>query len=95
MKKSIFALALLSVEMADLYEREMRCHFPDAPPMDNVRTSGYETGEIVYRPPRHSLVIMYAQNGERFGMQKIGRADSSVEVFKNIGDANVTFEAIS
>jgi hypothetical protein len=36
---------------------------------------------------------MYAQNGEHFSMQKIGRIDSGVEVFKNTGNINVTFEA--
>ena len=36
---------------------------------------------------------MYEQNGERISsMQKIGRIDSGVEVFKRTGDINVTFE---
>jgi hypothetical protein len=37
---------------------------------------------------------MYAQNGERFSMQKIGRLDSGVEIFKSTGDVNVSFEAM-
>jgi hypothetical protein len=91
------ALALLekfplTIPMMDLYSREMCYHFPDALPTDNVRRSGYEVGEIVYWPPRHSFVIMYAQNGEQFDMQKIGRVDSGVEVFRKTGDLNVTFE---
>ncbi|MDR1148531.1 MAG: hypothetical protein LBK66_07860 [Spirochaetaceae bacterium] len=84
----------LTVLMSDLYSREMCYHFPDALPTDNVRTAGYEAGEIIYWPPRHSLVIMYAQNGERFSMQKIGRIDSGVEVFKSTGNVTVTFEAL-
>lgn len=40
---------------------------------DNVAITRYEVGEIVYWPPRHSFVIMYAQNGEMFDMQKIGK----------------------
>jgi hypothetical protein len=84
----------LTVPMQDLYSREMCYHFPDALPTDNVRTTGYEVGEIIYWPPRHSLVIMYTQNGERFSMQKIGRIDSDVEIFKNTGDIDVTFEVI-
>jgi hypothetical protein len=49
---------------------------------------------IIYWPPRHSLVIMYAQNGERFGMQKLGRIDSGVDIFRQTGDTTVTLEAI-
>jgi hypothetical protein len=84
----------LTVPMADLYGREMCYHFPNALSADNVRITGYEVGEIIYWPPRHSLVIMYAQNGERFGMQKIGRIDSGVEIFEKTGDVTVTFEVM-
>jgi hypothetical protein len=84
----------LTVPMQDLYSREMCYHFPDALPTDNVRITGYEIGEIIYWPPRHSLVIMYAQNGERFGMQKIGRIDSGIEIFRTSGDVDVTFELL-
>ncbi|MDR1901263.1 MAG: hypothetical protein LBQ88_03135 [Treponema sp.] len=89
---AFFAKLPLTVKMDDLYNREMCYHFPDALPTDNVPTTGYEVGEIIYWPLRHSLVIMYAQNGERFSMQKIGRIDSGVEIFRSTGDANVTFE---
>jgi hypothetical protein len=82
----------LTIPMMDLYSREMCYHFPDALPTDNVRTTGYAVGEIIYWPPRHSLVIMYAQNGEKFDMQKIGLVDSVVEIFRKTGDVNVTFE---
>jgi hypothetical protein len=82
----------LTIPMMDLYSREMCYHFPDVLPTDNVQTTGYEVGEIIYWPPRHSFVILYEQNGERFDMQKIGRIDSGVEVFKKTGDVNVTFE---
>ncbi|MDR3265561.1 MAG: hypothetical protein LBT15_06095 [Synergistaceae bacterium] len=82
----------LTLPMTDLYSREMCYHFPDALFADNVQTIGYEVGEIIYWPPRHSLVIMYAQNGERFEMQKIGHIDSGVEIFKQTGDVSVTFQ---
>lgn len=84
----------LTVPMQDLYSREMCYRFPDALPTDNVRTTGYEVGEIIYWPPRHSLVIMYAQNGERFSMQKIGHIDSGVEIFRSTGNVDVTFEVM-
>lgn len=81
----------LTLPMQDLYGREMCYRFPDALPTDNVSVSGYEVGEIVYYPPMHSFVIMYAQNGERFSMQKLGRIETGVEVFDGIGDVDVSF----
>ncbi|MDR1346956.1 MAG: hypothetical protein LBJ63_00780 [Prevotellaceae bacterium] len=84
----------LTLPMQDLYFREMCYRFPDALPANEASVRGYETGEIIYYPPLHSFVIMYAQNGERFNMQTIGRVDSNVEVFKNIGNINVRFELI-
>ncbi len=82
----------ITLPMMDLYGREMCYRFPDALPADGARTRGYEVGEIVYYPPMHSFVIMYAQNGERFQMQSIGRVESNVDVFDGIGDVDVKFE---
>lgn len=81
----------LTLPMMDLYGREMCYRFPEALPTDNAYTQGYEVGEIVYYPPMHSLVIMYAQNGERFQMQKLGRIDGNVSIFDGIGDIDVTW----
>lgn len=85
----------LTIQMEDLYSREMCYHFPDELPADEAQTSGYEVGEIIYWPPRHSLVIMYAQNDERFNMQKVGRINSGVEIFEETGDVEVTFELLN
>ena len=63
----------LTLDFADLYGRELCHRFRDALPTDDVRVRGYEVGEIVYWPPRHSFVILYRQNGEAFDMQSIGR----------------------
>jgi hypothetical protein len=92
--RALVAKFPLTVLMQDLYSREMCYHFPDALPADNVQNTGYEVGEIIYWPPRHSLVIMYAQNGERFSMQKIGRIENGVAIFSNTGNVTVTFEVI-
>lgn len=85
----------MTLPMLDLYGREMCYRFTDALPTDAASTQGYEVGEIVYYPPRHSFVILYAQNGERFQMQKMGRIDTGVEIFDGIGDIDVTFELAS
>lgn len=89
--RALAAKLPLTLPMMDLYGREMCYRFPDALPTDDARTQGYEVGEIVYYPPMHSLVIMYAQNGERFQMQKLGHIDGDVSIFNNIGDVDVTW----
>lgn len=79
--------------LEDLYHREMCYRFPDALPANEMQTSRYEVGDIVYWPPRHSFVIMYGQNGERISnLQKVGRIHSGVGIFKHTGDVSVRFE---
>ena len=93
--RALLAKLPLTLPMQDLYSREMCYHFAEALPANETRTSGYQVGDIVYWPPRHSLVIMYRQNGEQISsLQKIGRVDSGVEIFSHTGDAQVTFERI-
>ncbi|KAA6333133.1 hypothetical protein EZS27_018429 [termite gut metagenome] len=92
--RALVAKFPLTVPMQDLYNREMCYHFPDVLPADNVQNTGYEVGEIIYWPPLHSLVIMYAQNGEHFSMQKIGRIESGVDIFAKTGNVTVTFEVL-
>lgn len=84
----------LSLPMMDLYDREMCYRFSDTLATDDVQYTGYEVGEIVYWPPGHSFVIMYAQNDEHFSMQKLGRIDSGVEVFENTGDVEIGIEVL-
>lgn len=84
----------LTLTMKNLYSREAVYRFDDPLPAEEVRMRGYEVGEIVYWPPRNSFVIMYAQNGERFHMQTIGRIDSGVEIFERIGGGIVKFELL-
>ncbi|WP_174866507.1 cyclophilin-like fold protein [Pectobacterium polaris] len=83
----------LTLAMEDLYGREMCYRFPDALPANETQTSGYEVGDIVYWPPRHSFVIMYEQNGERISnLQKVGHIHSGVGIFRHTGNTDVTFE---
>ena len=83
----------LTLPMSDLYGREMCYRYGGgAMPTDSLRYDGYEVGDIAYWPPRGSLVILYAQNGEEFERQHLGHIDSGVEVFASTGDADVTFE---
>lgn len=43
----------------------------------------------------HGFVILYAQNGERFSMQKLGKINEDASVFNSIGNVNVLFELIN
>ena len=85
----------MTLPMKDLYSREMCYRYGSgALPTDELRSDGYEVGDIAYWPPRGSLVILYAQNGEHFERQQIGHIDSGIEVFQSGGDADVTFERV-
>jgi len=92
--RAFIAKLPLTLSMQDLYSREMVYRFTDPLPIDNVQTTEYTVGEIIYWPPRHSFVIMYAQNGERFSMQKLGFIENGVEIFRTTGNVNVTFELL-
>lgn len=85
-----------TVRMDDLYGREM-CYRMGAGalPEGTLRSDRYEVGDIVYWPPRGSLVILYEQNGEQFARQQIGYIAEGVEFFKTTGDIDVTFEVVS
>ena len=94
--RALIAQFPLTLPMTDLYRREMVYRFPNALPANETNTSGYAVGDIVYWTPRHSFVIMYEQNGEIISnLQKIGRIESGVEIFKRTGNINVTFELIN
>lgn len=92
--RAIIAQMPMTLEMLDLYGNEMCYRYDDALPTDDVQDRGYEVGEIIYWPPRHSFVIRYAQNGEEFDMQNIGKVDSGLELFGH-GDTKVSFELVS
>lgn len=92
--RALFEKLPLTVMMQDLYEREMCHHMKDTLPAERLRSDNYETGDIIYWPPMHSLVILYRQNGERFSRQHLGHIDEGVEFFESTGDIEVTFEAV-
>ena len=94
--RALVAKFPLTIPMKDLYAREMCYHFPDALPANEAGRSGYEIGDISYWTPRHSLVIFYKQNGEVISnLQKIGAFDSSVKLFEQTGDTDVTFDLLN
>ena len=85
----------MTLNMENLYAREMCYRYGQGGlPTDKLRSDNYQVGDIAYWPPRGSLVILYAQNGEQFERQQIGHIDKGVEIFNNSGTQNVTFELV-
>ena len=82
----------LTIDMADLYDREMCYRFSEELEHDNIQNRRYEVGEIIYWNPGHSLVFMYKQNGEKFAMQSVGKFDEDISIFETTGDTKVTIE---
>lgn len=86
----------MTLSMMDLYGREMCYRYGAyALPTDNLRSDGYEVGDVAYWAPGGSLVILYKQNGEQFERQHLGHIDSGVEIFESTGDVDVTFELVT
>ena len=90
--RALIEMLPLTLSMMDLYNREMCYRFDKALPSNKLRSDEYEVGDLIYWPPRNSFVILYAQNGERFSRQHLGKIDSGVEIFTKTGDVNVTIE---
>lgn len=82
----------LTLKMDDLYDREMCYNLEEALPTGKQVSDGYRVGDIIYWPPRKSLVILYRQNGERFARQYLGHIDEGVEMFETTGDIEVKFD---
>lgn len=82
----------LNLPMLNLYGREMCYRFDEALPAGQLRSDNYEVGDIAYWPPRHSFVILYKQNGERFERQHLGRIiNGDLSVFESGGEMQVSF----
>ena len=89
--RALYELMPITVNMKDLYGREMCYNLPAKLPTGKLIGTNYRVGDIIYWPPRRSLIIIYKQNGERFQRQHIGHIDSGAEMFAAGGDTVVTF----
>lgn len=92
--QALVSMLPLTLPMQDLYSRELCYRFDEELPTATLRADGYQVGDIIYWPPRHSLVILYAQNGEAFSRQHLGHIESGVEIFSDAGDTQITFELL-
>lgn len=86
----------MTVTMEDLYSRELSFRMgAGALPFENTCSEPYEVGEIVYWPPRGSLVILYEQNGEKFSRVHVGKVEGPMDFFKTTGSTEVTWELVT
>ena len=84
----------LTLSMRDLYGRELcRRLGAGALPVSALRSDSYAVGDIAYWPPMGSLVILYAQNGEHFERQHLGRVLGDLDGLAASGDTDVIFSA--
>ena len=89
--RALYELMPITVNMKDLYGREMCFFMPGKLPETRQTSTNYNVGDIIYWPPQRCLVILYKQNGERFRRQHLGHIDSGAEMFATTGDTVVTF----
>ena len=89
--RALYKVMPFTIRMKNLYGREMRALLPMTLPVEKLSANSYAVGDIIYWPPRHSLMIIYRQKGERFRRQHLGRIESGAEVLANAEDMDVTF----
>ena len=63
---------------------------PDALPSPDSETDGFEIGDLVYLPTEGGLAILYAQDGERFDRQPLGRIEDDLSFLTDVAEATVT-----
>lgn len=79
--------------MMNLYGREMCYRMGNGSlPMKEAGSKDYAVGDISYRPPAGSLVILYEQNGEVFEQEPLGHIEDDISFFHGMNDTKVTFE---
>ena len=89
--RALYERMPLTFRMRNLYSREVSCSLPYPLTTGQLSANNYRVGDIIYLPSRHSLAILYKQNGLRFQRQHLGHIDEGVEVFATTGDVEVTF----
>lgn len=58
----LISLLPLTIQFEDLYSREFCYRFPQPLKAEEVNYRGYEVGELIYWPPRHSLMLKMLSN---------------------------------
>ena len=87
--RALFAQLPAVFKMRNVFGREMSCTLPIVLPTGKLSANSYRVGDIIYMPHRHSLSIIYKQNGERFQRQHIGHIEAGAEIFAGKGNIDV------
>ena len=87
----LYELMPITVKMKNLYQREMSCTLPGKLPVSKLSANDCRAGDIIYMPHRQSLSIIYGKSSQRFRRQNLGHIASGAELFKNLGETDVTF----
>lgn len=84
----------MSLNMMNLYSRELTYRFKEPLPAKKAKTSGYQLGDIGYWKPMHSFVIFYKQTGEVIDeLQIVGHIDGDLNQLSAVSDQNLNFSA--
>lgn len=79
--------------MMNLYGREMCYRMGNGSlPVNGTTEKNYRTGDISYRPPAGSLVILYEKNGEVPEQEILGHIEEDISFFHEMNDMEVMFE---
>ncbi|WP_205437171.1 cyclophilin-like fold protein [Helicobacter suis] len=90
--RALIAKVPFTVRMQNLYGRELVHRLgAGALPTGKLRHDAYKVGDLIYWPPRGSLVILYKQNGEIFERQQLGHIAQDVSKLGQFESVEATF----
>ncbi|WP_207896709.1 cyclophilin-like fold protein [Cricetibacter osteomyelitidis] len=85
-----------TVEMQNLYGRELVHRLgAGSLPSENLRRDHFAVGDLIYWPPRGSLVILYKQDGDTFERQQLGHIRQDVSELGKQSSIKATFSVKS
>lgn len=90
--RALVAKMPFTVKMQNLYGRELVNRLgAGALPSDKLRSDRFAVGDLIYWPPRGSLVILYRQDGDTFERQQLGHIDQDVSELGKMDSIDATF----
>ncbi|MDO4248491.1 MAG: cyclophilin-like fold protein [Neisseria sp.] len=92
--RALIAKMPFTVKMQNLYGRELVHRLgAGALPTEKLRSDHFSVGDLIYWPPRGSLVILYKQDGDTFERQQLGRIDQDISALGEMENIEATFSA--
>ncbi|WP_312265556.1 cyclophilin-like fold protein [Neisseria sp.] len=92
--RALIAKMPFTVKMQNLYGRELVHRLgAGALPTEKLRSDHFSVGDLIYWPPRGSLVILYKQDGDTFERQQLGHIDQDISALGEMENIEATFSA--